>query len=183
MQERNFRLDLFGRLMVAAAVASLALVTVTAIALARPGWRDAVGMGPRPAYATRSRIDVPPEVYHSTPFTIVLFARSTCAVCRSSVPFLARLVQEAAASGVAVRLVSSAPVLPAEVAFAQALGLGATELVGVDVRTLRVKQVPTVVLVDRAGDIRYAREGAVPAVDQDELLRTLSSLTRLLPIR
>ena len=104
-------------------------------------------------------------------------------MCRSSVPFLARLVQEAAASGVAVRLVSSAPVSPDELAFAQALGLGATELVGVDVRTLRVKQVPTVVLVDRAGDIRYAREGAVPAVEQDELLRTLSSLTRLLPIR
>jgi thiol-disulfide isomerase/thioredoxin len=183
MQERHLRLGLFGRLTVSAAVASLALVAVTAIVLARPGWRDAVGLGPRPAYATRSRIDVPPEVYRSSPFTIVLFARSTCAVCRSSVPFLTRLVQEAAASGVAVRLVSSAPVAPAEVAFAQALGLGATQLVGVDVRALRVKQVPTVVLVDRSGDIRYAREGAVPAVDQDELLRTLSSLTRLSPIR
>ena len=161
-----------------AAVASLVLVTVTAIVLAMPDLRDALGLGPRPAYATRSRIDVPPAVYRTSSYTVVLFARSTCAVCRSSVTFLTKLVREAAAAGVAVRLLSSAPVAPDELAFAQGIGLGPAEVVAVDMRTIRVARVPTIVLVDREGEIRYAREGAIPAAEQDGLLSTLSSLAR-----
>lgn len=178
MQGRNLRVDLVGRLTVAAAVASLVLVTGTAIVLARPDLRLALGLGPRPAYATGSRIDVPPDVYRSSQYTVVVFARSTCAVCQSSVPFLTTLVREAAASGVAVRLLTSTPVAPDELAYAQATGLSAAEVVGVDLHALRVKRVPTLVLVDREGAIHYAHEGAVPAVEQEALLRRLPSLTR-----
>jgi hypothetical protein len=178
LQGRSLRIGLLGRLTVAAAVASLVLVAVTAIVLARPDLRDAMGLGPAPAYAAHSRIDVPPEVYRTSPYTLVVFARSTCAVCRSSVPFLATLVRKAAASGVAVRLMSSAPVAPDERAFAETWGLDPAAIIGVDLRSMRVKHVPTVVLVDREGEIHFAREGAIPAAAQDELLNRLSSLTR-----
>lgn len=178
LQERRLGIGLLTRLTVAAAVASLVLVAVTAIVLARPDLRDAVGLGPASAYAVRGRIDAPPEVYRTSPYTLVVFARSTCAVCRSAVPFLTTLVREAAADGVAVRLVSSAPVAPDERAFAETWGLDPAAIVGVDLRSMRVRHVPTIVLVDREGEIHYAREGAIPAAAQDELLRRLSSLTR-----
>jgi hypothetical protein len=163
---------------VAAAVASLVLVAVTAIVLARPGLRDAVGLGPAAAYAAHSRIDVPPEAYQASPYTVVIFARSTCAVCRSAVPFLTTLVREAAAHGVAARLISGTPDARDEVAFAETFGLGGGAIVGADFRSLRVKRVPTIVLVDRDGVIHSAREGAIPAAAQAEWLRTLSSLSR-----
>ncbi|HKV99538.1 MAG TPA: hypothetical protein VJN96_06935 [Vicinamibacterales bacterium] len=178
LQGRSLGIGLFGRLTMAAAVASLVLVAVTAIVLVRPDLRDALGLGPPHAYPVDSHIDVPPEVYRASPYTLVVFARSTCAVCRSSVPFLTTLAREAAASGVAVRLLSSAPVAPDERAFAGTWGLDPAAIVGVDLRSMRVKQVPTIVLVDREGEIHYAREGAIPAAAQDELLHRLSSLTR-----
>src|SRR5262249_17486280 len=103
---------------------------------------------------------------------------STCAACQSSRWFLATLVSEAAESGVAVRLLSDAPAGEGELAFAGALGLDPAAVVPVNLRTLRVRRVPTIVLVDQNGEIHYAREGAMPGADQQDLLRSLTSLTR-----
>lgn len=107
-----------------------------------------------------------------------MFARSTCTVCQRSVPFLAQLVRESARAGVQVRLLSNAPLTPDELAYARALGLDSTQVVVADWRTLRVKRVPTLVLVNQRGEIDYAREGSVPALEQEDLLRRLRSLTR-----
>src|SRR5262245_15936032 len=121
--------NVIGRIAIALAVASLALVTVTAVAVARPDVRDALGLGPAPAYVLHGHIDVPAAVYASSPYTLVLFARSTCPVCRQSVPSFARLVQKSKAEGVQVRLLSVAPVAADEHAYAQAIGLDTSEVV------------------------------------------------------
>lgn len=167
-----------GRIAAGAAAASLVLVTVTAVAVASPSVRHAVGFGSAPAYATHGRIDVPSAIYESSPHTLVVFARSTCTVCQRSVPFLAQLVREAARAGVQVRLLSSAPLTSDELAYARALGLDPTQVVATDWKTLRVKRVPTLVLVNQRGEIDYAREGSVPALEQEDLLRQLRSLMR-----
>ena len=170
--------NLIGRVATAVAVASLALVAVTAVAVARPDVRDAIGVGPTPAYARHGHIDVPAAVYSSSPYTLVLFARSTCPVCRQSVPLLGRLIQESRAAGVQVRLLSVAPVADDELTYAQAIGLDASQVVGANLKALRVKRVPTVVLVDRQGEIHYAREGAAPTAELEDFLRQLTPLTR-----
>lgn len=170
--------EFVGRVAIAAAIASLVLVTVTVVAVLRPDLRDALQLGPKPAYIAHARIDVPASVYESAPFTLVVFARNTCAVCRSAAPFLARAVTEAARSGVAVRLLSGAAAQEDELVYARLLGLDDSALLPVDFKTIRVRRVPTVVLVDRTGEIHYAREGAMPAADQADFLRRLASLTR-----
>jgi len=167
--------SVIGRIAIAVAVSCLALVTLTAVAVARPDFRDALGLGPAPAYVVRGHIDVPPAVYASSPYTIVLFARSTCPVCRQSVPSFIRLVEKSKAAGVQVRLLSVAPVAEDELAYAKAIGLDTTEVVGADLKALRVKRVPTVVLVNSQGEIQYAREGATPTMELEDFVRRLTS--------
>ena len=171
------RHDLIGRLAVGVAVTSIVLVAATAAAIARPDLRERLGLAPG-SYAAGQRIDVPPAVYEESPSTLLLFVRSTCSVCQRSVPYFRRLVDQAARTGIAVRLLSSSPVDRAELDFAMGLGLREEDVVGVDHQTLRLRRVPTIVLVDERGEIHYAREGAVPAGEQGDLLRRMTSLTR-----
>jgi hypothetical protein len=77
-----------------------------------------------------------------------------------------------------VRLVTAGPAAPQEIEFARGLGLEAGQVTAVDLSTLRVRTVPSFVLVDDKGGIHYAREGAVPASQQEDVLRTMTSLTR-----
>jgi len=171
------RTDLIGRLAVGVAVTSVVLVAATAAAIARPDLRERLGLAPGP-YAAGQQIDVPAATYHGSSETLVLFARSTCSVCQRSVPYLRKLVNEAGGRGIRVRLMSAAPVAPAELDFARALGLRDEDVVGVDHTALRLRRVPTIVLVNDRGEIDYAREGAVPAGEQGELLRRMTFLTQ-----
>jgi hypothetical protein len=68
-------------------------------------------------------------------------------------------------------------VVESELAFARGLGLVDGQVAPVDLRTLRLRRVPTIVLVDRHGAIHYALEGAVPASDQEDVIKRLISLT------
>jgi hypothetical protein len=171
------RTDPIGRLAVGVAVTSFVLVAATVAAIGRPDLRAKLGLA-TVAYAADQLIDVPAGVYDSSPNTLILFARSTCAVCQRLVPFFRRLVDGAEKSGIHVRLVSASPLNPAELAFARALGLGDDDVAPVDVKSLRLQRVPTIVLVDQRGEIHYAREGAVPAGEQGDLLRRMTSLTK-----
>ena len=165
------------RVAIALAVAALAVVGATAVLVARPDLRARLGMTSG-AYAVDHVIDLPQSIYGSSSYTLVIFARSTCEVCQRSAGFLRRLAAETAAAGGAVRLVASAPVAEGELVFARALGLADSQVAAVDLKTLRLERVPTIVLVDRRGAIHYAREGAVPASEQENFIKTLVSLTR-----
>jgi hypothetical protein len=165
------------RVAIALAVAGAAIVGATAALVALPDLRASVGLTPA-AYSVRQTIDVPRAAYDSDAFTLLIFARSTCEVCQRSSPFLRALAAEAAQAGVGVRLLSSDPVPQNERMFAGALGLADAQVVPVDLKTLRLRRVPTILLVDRQGAIRYAREGAVPAAEQQDVVRTVISVTR-----
>lgn len=165
------------RVAIALAVAGLAVVSATAALVARPDLRARLGLASG-AYAVDQVVDLPRSIYDSSSYTLLIFARSTCEVCQRSAGFLSRLASQTASAGGAVRLVSSAPVAEGELAFARALGLADGQVAPVDLKTLRVRRVPTIVLVDRQGAIHYAREGAVAASDQEDVIKTLISLTR-----
>jgi hypothetical protein len=66
----------------------------------------------------------------------------------------------------------------AEREYLREIGLDDSRLVAVDFATLRVARVPTVVLVDRRGEVRYTLEGIPTAGEQDALIRIASSLDR-----
>jgi hypothetical protein len=55
------------------------------------------------------------------------------------------------------------------------LGLGDDRLAGVNFTALRLQHVPTTVLVDRRGEVRYSLEGTPSVLDQGELLRIAAS--------
>jgi hypothetical protein len=167
----------FARVAIALAVAAVVVVVATAALVARPDLRSRLGLAPEP-YAVNQVVDVPSTIYDSSSYTLLIFARSTCDVCQRSAKFLSRLADQAAGAGAEVRLVSGAPVVESELAFARALGLSDAQVAPVDLKTVRVRRVPTIVLVDRRGEIHYAREGAVSASDQEDVIKTLVSLTR-----
>jgi hypothetical protein len=162
---------------IALAAAAVAVVGVTATLVARPDLRARMGLAPE-AYAVNQVVDVPHAIYDSSSYTLLIFARSTCEVCQRSSGFLRRLAAEASTAGVNVRLVSSTPVVGSELAFARVLGLGDAQVAPVDLKTVRLRRVPTIVLVDRSGEIHYARESAVPPSEQEDVIKTLVSLTR-----
>lgn len=169
---------LFNRLAVGVTTAGLVVVTATAALLATPGARETLGLV-RSAYTAGQRIDVPHDVYEGSSYTLVVFARSSCAASERSAAFLKRLVTTVgAAPNVRVRLLTAAPASPQELDFARRLGLDATQVTAVDLSTLRVRQVPSLVLVDGHGEIHYAREGAVPASRQEDVVRSMTSLAR-----
>jgi hypothetical protein len=167
----------FAQLAIALAVAGVAVVGATAALVARPDLRDRLGLTPG-TYAVKQVVDVPPDIYDSSSYTLLIFARSTCEVCQRSSGFLRRLAGESASAGMGVRLISSTPLAESELVFARVLGLADGQVAPVDLKTLRLRRVPTIVLADRQGAIHYAREGAVPASEQEDVIKRLISLTR-----
>jgi hypothetical protein len=54
------------------------------------------------------------------------------------------------------------------------VGLPEDRLAAVDFRALRLRRIPTTVLVDRDGRVLYSQEGEPSALDAAELLRMVS---------
>jgi thioredoxin-related protein len=169
---------LLNRFAVGVTMAGLVVVTATGVALAMPGARETLGLA-RPAYARGQHVDLPRDMYAGASYTLVVFGRSTCSASGRSAEFLRRLVATVEAlPHVRVRMVTAAPVAAQELEFARSLGLDEAQVTAVDLSTLRVRQVPSLVLVDGSGQIHYAREGAVPVRQQEDVLQIVAALTR-----
>jgi len=176
----NARIDrLLGRI---ALTVTLLLVIVLAATVGRVAGRRALEslgwLAPSTSsYVVGDTLDLPPEVYRATPFTLVLFARSTCAACEAAAPFFQSIATEVAARSNA-RMVLSSPVdgpNASEIAYAHALGLedrAVTPWRGVKPR---VRNVPTLVMVNDAGVVLAAWQGAPAAADQPRVLQTIRS--------
>ncbi len=160
----------------AAVAVSVTVVLATAAVLATPRVRDAI-MNPV-AYSVGQRIDVPPTAYASSPYTLLIFGRGTCAASRQAAPFLQSLANETRRLGIAPRLVSEDAHAAGADVFVASLGLQPSEVLRVNVSTLRVRVVPTVVVVDRFGRILYVREGVVPASATVPVLDAVRAATR-----
>ena len=169
--------DLVGRIALAITVGCLVMVGLTVGALATPAGRARMGLAPAPApsYAVGARIDVPASVYDASPYTVVLFARSDCGVCQQSKPWLAALTTALQRqSTVRVVMIASGEHLSDEVQYAADLGIGRDRVVPLAPRALKARLVPSLVLVDRQGVVRYSQEG-VPRADQGTVLTAMRS--------
>lgn len=144
--------------------ASLALVA----AFAFPPVKRALVGSSNAAYAVGERIDVDRALYAKTPFTVLLFARSTCRACVLSKPLMAAVV--AALHGKAtVRLVLAMPDASEDsLEFAREIGLSSDAVVTVKPGTLRLRTVPTIAVVSQSGIIIGLRERGIMESDNLE---------------
>lgn len=171
-----------GRIATIVTLACVAVVAVTAIALAKPGVRSWLGLqtGRQPAYKVGDRIDVPSTLYRQTPYTLLLFIRSNCGACQSAKPGMAELVARLKNMSVPTVVIASGTHADDESAYARDLGLGASQLVALDLSTLHLQVVPTLVLVNEKGEVKYAKEGVPSDADRQALAHAadLSLMTR-----
>lgn len=157
--------DALGRSAVALAVTCVLLVGATFFALLTPSIRTTLGLTPRvsPAYARGDRIDVPPSIYESSAFTVVLFARSDCGVCQRVKPWLSEMrAAVEARPAVQVVMVAINARLDDEVEFAREIGLGRERVFPLTPQGLKARLTPTLVLVDRQGTVLFSIDGAAP---------------------
>lgn len=129
-----------------------------------------VGRKPGPAYTAGDKLDLPSALYDGASRTLLIIARSDCGDCQAAKPLLTQLVREnrrLERSRVALVVRRSTE---AEQAFASDIDVSDSEIVALEFADFRVKRVPTVLVVDGAGMIRFAHENAVPASEHEAFL-------------
>jgi hypothetical protein len=170
---------LIGKVATAVTIGCVAVVAITVAALAMPSLRARLGFPPgrSASYSVGQRIDVPANLYDSSPLTLLVFARSSCSACQRAKPVFADIARRLSApSSARILLVTSSTRHEDEVSYVRDLGLDESHLVTLDGAGLRLQVVPTLVLVDRLGEIHYASEGVPTAAQEDDLLRAVASL-------
>ena len=138
------------------------LLTITVMTVAWPRVTSALGIertapAPTTAYEAGTIIDTPDAWHRDAPYTLVLFARSSCGACQTASPYLKTLVGRVRAKG-AVVLAGSEQARDEDAAYARGLGLTGAEF-RVTPAGLRVRATPTLVLVNREGRILGTWEG------------------------
>jgi hypothetical protein len=152
------------------------MVVATVFVLRTPQLSSWLGAGDPVAYDEGDRIDVPSPLYARSDVTALLFVRSNCAVCQDTKPLYAEVIRELRTlPGAAILAVIRRPVQGEDTAYAAELGLDATEYAAIDFTSLRLRRVPTLVIVDRTGRIVHAWEGAPPVPDRDGFAATVRS--------
>jgi hypothetical protein len=137
----------------------------------RLGWAESE----RSAYAPGDSIDVPSSLYGGRQ-TLLVFASGTCGACRRSASVFAALAADLRGSKTRFLLVTPNVRHVDQQALANAIGLQGDEISDLDLSTLRLKNVPTVVLVDGAGRVLYSREGLVDEEGSAAIRRAIDEL-------
>ncbi|HUL74442.1 MAG TPA: hypothetical protein VLT86_15145 [Vicinamibacterales bacterium] len=153
------------------------ILLVTAMTVAWPRVTSALGMRPKPvelAYRAGQTIDTPADWYQASPYTLVVFARASCGACQQAEPFLKRLVTELSAKS-AIVLGATGKEPDEELGYGRAIGLD-DAAVKVVPAGLRVRATPTLVLVDRQGQILASWEGVGPETKQMQIVKTIQSI-------
>lgn len=161
-------------------IACVTVVAVSALVMAVPALRQRWGYTfAVPVYAVGDRIDLPATIYGASPLTLLIFSRAGCGACQTAKSALTSLIarlQEQASVGTVMLVRDGSE--SAEREYLREIGLDDSRLVTVNFASLRVARVPTLVLVDRRGEVRYTLEGVPTAGEQDALIRIAASADR-----
>lgn len=163
--------QLIRRSVLIAASAWALLCTVTVAALLVPTVHAAALRYFSPAYRVGQAMDMHPELYKTSRYTFVIFARSSCMACQLAIPTLADVIHQMPKDVHSVLFYPSAAHHD-ERAFAEQIGLGSSEIFGLS-DAPRVVSIPTVLLVDGAGRIRYTASGAFSPADAASMLASI----------
>jgi len=160
-----------------ATLVCLTLVVVTAAALAKPELRAWLGLESNraPSYGIGTHVDVPSALYQHTPLTLLLFVRSDCPACQAAKDPAARVAARLRRGAIPTWVIAGGQQPEGESEYVRALALDANQLVTLDLMKLRVRVVPTFVLVNSRGEVKYTKEGAPSATDEEALIRAADS--------
>lgn len=159
-------------------VCLLALAATLALVVS-PSLRERVGVGPAaepPPYAAGDRVDIDASVYSSSPLSLILFARSTCAACQRSSDFHKQVVAAGKTHGVPTVLVTPSTDADAERVYAEGLGIGSAQVYQAPPGSIRLRAVPALMVVDSSGLIRHVWFGASDAAAQPTILAAVTAL-------
>ncbi len=134
-----------------------------------------VGITAAIAFRPKGDIEIPFEWRAQSEYTLVIFGRDSCPACKASADFHKELVAVAEASGVrAIAALTASIENPTQ--FAASLGLAPDHAVRAHPAPEFLKSVPTVIVVNRNGDILSKTEGALRADKQRALLNFVANL-------
>ncbi len=164
----------------AVVVVSVVVLAGTAALVVSPTLRDWVGVGPsvvRLPYQTGDLVDVPPAVYQSSARTLLLFARRDCAACQRSELFHQSAIAAAATVGTGVALMSPTTDPASEAPYAARLGVAPEQVHVIAPGSIKLRTVPTLMLVDAAGRIQDVWFGVVDPATEAVILNALADRT------
>jgi peroxiredoxin len=150
------------------------MLAATVVAVAWPRITHSLGVKPavrEAAYRTGQTIDVPADWYQNAPYTMVLFARANCGACQNAQPFFKQLANGLKGRA-AVILAGSEQDREEDSEYARALGLK-DPAIRITPAGLKVRLTPTLVLINRRGEILGAWEGVGPVEQQSTIAKAI----------
>jgi thiol-disulfide isomerase/thioredoxin len=147
-----------------AGLSTIALVLLTAFIILEANGAFRGHEKAADAYKIGEKVDLPPAQIVSAASTVIVFARSTCGACQASRPTLAKVVDLAKnRPHVAAELLAVAGLAESEFLLADTLGIPRENVRTFDrIESMKLKFVPSVLVVNDAGSILYAYQGAPP---------------------
>jgi hypothetical protein len=167
--------DVIRRVATAASLALVAVVITTAGVIAWPAVVPAAApTAAPPVYASGSTIDTPAEWHGSSEFTLILFAQASCGACQNASPYLRTLFE---------RLEGRADVVMAgpgnfpdyDREYGRALGL-ADNAINVLPAGTRLRATPTLIVVNRRGEVLGSWEGVGPEAEHPALTAAIDAV-------
>ena len=161
-------------------LACVAAVALTLAALAFPALRARLGLNPAtpPGYKVGDRIDLPSDLYNASSLTLFVFVRGNCPSCERSRPMFKDIADQVRGTSARMVIVVSRVRAEHDSEYASAVGLPPSAVAAVDFDTIQLRAVPTMVLVNRSGAVRYALQGAPTDGQRDELLQLVRAGAR-----
>ena len=165
--------QLIPRVAVGAIVFATIVVSSTAIA----GWWQMRAAPKVSAYSIGDTIDIPQQLYGGASETLVVFVRESCTACQEAAPDIAKLSAAlgAMSANVPTVVLTGSTHVEADRAFAKRLGDVTHQHLAFN--TLRLRTVPTMVLVNRRGTVLYSQEG------RGEITEVMEEMIRRIPSR
>ena len=134
-----------------------------------------VGITAAIAFRPTGDIEIPAAWRSQSDYTLVIFGRDSCPACRASLEFHKELAAAAEKRGIhTIAALTASIENPAQ--FAASLGLSAEHALRASPAPEHLKSVPTVLVVNRSGEILKKTEGAQSVDKQRALLNFVVNL-------
>lgn len=134
-----------------------------------------VGVTAAVAFRPRGDVEIPADWRSQSDYTLIIFGRESCPACQSSAAFHKELAAAAEAHGVrAIAALTASIEDPAK--FAASIGIAPDHALRANPAPEHLKSVPTVIVVNRAGDILKKTEGALSNDKQRTLVAFIATL-------
>jgi hypothetical protein len=127
-----------------------------------------------PSYRVNDYVDVSASAFDGHSKTLIYFSTPTCAACARSEGALSGLVRHAMSHDIGVVLVRPEGVGSDNAMFSERTGVDVSHVLSLDLGHLRVRRVPTLLIVDRTGKVLMYHEGVLTDTDTREVAEALN---------